>query len=107
MVPSAPPAIIVPATRAWLYFRFSIGGMAITPTITSAAPMMPVQAAMMVHIRIVVTARPLRIRPVQRLIVSKRILEILTLQHGPHEYKKWYCSKYIVVGHAVNAAYEA
>ena len=47
-----------------------------TPTMTSEAPMIPVQAAMMVHIRIVAIARPPFRRPVQMLMASKSLLAI-------------------------------
>ena len=72
MVPSEPPAQIVPEIRPLSYAYLSITGMASRPTTDSVAPMTPLAAAKTTHISTVPTARPPGSRRVQRWMTSKR-----------------------------------
>jgi hypothetical protein len=57
-MPSVPPAQIVPIASSGLYLRFSMEGRASMPMAATAAPTMPVMAAMIVQMAMVPTARP-------------------------------------------------
>ena len=57
-MPSVPPAMIAPSAICGSYLRFSMAGRAISPMVTTAAPMTPTMAARMVDATTVAAARP-------------------------------------------------
>src|SRR6266542_3047763 len=70
IVPSDPPAQIVPQMSGLLYAYFSITGMASRPTTVSVAPITPVDAAKITHITTVPSANPPGSRRVHRCTAS-------------------------------------
>src|SRR5918995_1538587 len=70
MVPSEPPAQMVPQMSGLWYEYLSIAGMASRPTTVSVAPMTPVEAAKITHMPTVPSARPPGKRRVQRCTAS-------------------------------------
>ncbi len=71
MVPSEPPAQIVPEISDFSYLLATMAGIASRPTITSTAPTMPVPAAKIAHMLMVASASPPGKRPSHSFITSK------------------------------------
>jgi hypothetical protein len=67
-MPRVPPAQMTPHASDTLYFRFSMAGRAISPTVVSVAPTTPAVAAKRVHNKMVQMARPPLIPPSTRYI---------------------------------------
>ena len=70
MVPSEPPAQIMPEISALSYLYLSITGIASRPTTVSVAPITPDEAANTTHISTVPMASPPGRRRVHRWIAS-------------------------------------